>query len=76
MVYTVNTTTGAFTTFATLPTGAGDWICGIWFDPTGNLYFNISNGTVYKVTPAAVVSSFITSADGHLTGNSNPGDGR
>ena len=73
-VYTVNTTTGAFTTFAALPVSTGDWICGIWFDPSGNLYYNsATNTTVYKITPAASVSAFITSADGHLTGVNTQG---
>jgi large repetitive protein len=72
-VYSVNTTSGALTLFATLPVNPGDWICGLWFDPSGNMYFNSSgNTTVYKVTTAGVVSTFI-SGDGHLSGISTQG---
>jgi hypothetical protein len=72
-IYTVDTLTGAFTLFATLPVSAGDWGSGMWFDPSGNLYFNsASDTTVYKVTPAGVVSPFIR-GDGHLALNGTQG---
>jgi streptogramin lyase len=74
-IYTVDTSTGVFTTFATIPVGTGDWFPGLWFDPSGNLYFNVeTDTTVYKVTPAGVVSAFIT-ADGHLTSSDNNAQG-
>ena len=71
LLYKVNTTTGAFTTFATICT-AGDAIDGIWSDPSGNVYMNGGANNVYKVTPAGVVSTFISN-DGHLNTNTTQG---
>jgi sugar lactone lactonase YvrE len=61
------TQSGAVSTFATV---TGMIPTGLAFDPAGNLYLAIgsidtgdTNSLIYKITPAAVVSTFVTGTD-------------
>ena len=65
-VYTVNTLTGATTTFASVGM-PGNWADGLWFDPSGNLYTN-NSGNVTKVTTSGASSTFYANASVDNTG--------
>lgn len=55
----VDATTGAVSTFATLPGGASGTV-GVVEDASGNVYSLATSGVVYKVAPGGTVSTYAT----------------